>query len=361
MLPYFHDLSLTAWLAEAAELGLTRVQALRIFRAVHRASTFPHVPESWTQIDAPPKQLARVAERFALAPLPKVVDKRVSEDYTIKFLLGLADGRNVEAVYIPEGTRGTLCVSSQVGCAMACDFCFTGKMGLHRHLRPHEIVGQYARARQELGNLEITNMVFMGMGEPLHNLDNVLTSLEILTNDYGHGVPPRRISVSTSGLLPAIKVLFEKTTVRLALSVNGPNPEKRLRVMPVEKAYPIEDVLAYLRARSEAVGNHHQAMFEYVLLGGENDSLEDAADLVRMLEGVPGRINLIPFNPHPGSPYLRPTDEAVDAFHAYLRAHDRNVFVRKSRGRDVLAACGQLHQQHERRKESIRAFLNSTH
>lgn len=348
-LPYFHDLSLAEWHTAAGELGLTPMQAKRFFRAVHGSDA-----TAWSDVPAPERQKALVAAQFALPAWRPFVSRDLATDGTRKFLLGLADGRTVETVYIPEGDRGTLCVSSQVGCAMACTFCFTAKMGLHRHLHVHEILAQYTHVRRELGDLPITNIVFMGMGEPLHNLDHLLAALDVLTDDYGHGFPPRRITVSTSGLLPAMKVLLSRTTVRLALSVNGPNPEKRRRVMPVEKGYPILDILAYLRERSDRVGNHQQVMFEYVMLGGENDGLDDADDLIRMLDGLPGRVNLIPFNAHPGSPFQRPSDEAVLRFHARLRESGLHVFIRKSRGRDVLAACGQLHQEHEKRAVSIR-------
>ncbi len=356
MHPYFDNLSRDGWLEEArSRFGLTLAQARRIFREVHGRGA-----PDWDAVEAPAWQIARVRAAYDLAPLPAVAESRPAEDGTIKYLLRLEDDRTVEAVYIPDDTRATLCISSQVGCAMACDFCFTGKMGLIRHLTPAEIVGQFKRVRREVEGIPgippLTNIVFMGMGEPLHNLDHVLAALSILTDDFGVGFPARRITVSTSGLLPAMQRLLAETTVRLALSLNGPNPEKRLAVMPVEKAWPIRDVLAWIREWSATRGNHHTVMFEYVMLGGLNDAAADADDLIRLLEGVPGRVNLIPFNAHPGSPYLRPDDAAVLAFHARLRAAGMHVFIRKSRGRDVLAACGQLHQENRRRARGESIF-----
>lgn len=335
-LPCFHDLSPAAWRAAARELGFGPVQAQRLFRAVQN-----QWPATWAELDAPDRQVALAAEAYSLAPLPEISARTEATDGTMKFLLNLPGGGAVEAVHIPEESRGTVCLSSQVGCAMGCTFCFTGKMGLIRNLKPHEITGQWMRLRKELPHRAFTNIVFMGMGEPLHNLENVLTALEIFTSDYGLAVPARRITVSTSGLLPGIKAMFARTSVRLAISVNGPTPEKRLRVMPVEKGYSIHEILDFLRTVKRGI--HHSAMFEYVLLGGENDSDADAADLLAMLGDVPGRINLIPFNAHPGSEFRRPDDERVLRFHALLRKSGRHVFIRHSRGRDVLAACGQLH------------------
>jgi 23S rRNA (adenine2503-C2)-methyltransferase len=330
-LPFFNNLSPAAWRAEAAKLGLGSGQTRNFLRAVYQTAM-----TGWDDVQAPQRQKNTIRKHFALAPLPTVISRKESTDGTVKFLLAMEDGKSVEAVHIPEGTRGTVCISSQVGCAIGCDFCFTAKMGLMRNLQAHEIIGQWMRVRTELPDRPFTNIVFMGMGEPLHNLDNVLTALEIL-------IPARRITVSTSGLLPGIKKLLARSSVRLALSVNGSNPDGRRKVMPIEKAYPIEEILDYLRGFTK--GNHHHPMFEYVMLGEENDRDEDVESLIKLLEGVPGRVNLIPFNPHPGSDYRRPADERVMHFHKRLRATGRHVFIRQSRGRDVLAACGQLHHE----------------
>jgi 23S rRNA (adenine2503-C2)-methyltransferase len=342
-LPYFQDLSFNAWMAHGHAAGLTPVQCRRIFRQVHATRG-----TDWDAIDIPPRQRERVRRDFELAPLPRVADQRLATDGTVKFLFAMADGRTVEAVYIPEEDRGTVCLSSQVGCAMGCTFCFTAQMGLIRNLAPHEILGQFKLVRAALPGMPLTNIVFMGMGEPLHNLDNLLAALQALTNDFGLGFPARRITVSTSGLLPAMRTLLEETSVRLALSVNGPNAAKRRKVMPVERAWPIETVLAEMKLLSAAKGNHHQLMYEYVMLGGENDGEEDARDLVELLDGIPGRVNLIPFNAHPGSPFKRPDEAAVLRFHRYLRDAGVHVFIRRSRGDDVLAACGQLNHENLR-------------
>ncbi len=335
-LPYFDDLSFSAWEARATELGFGSGQLRNVFRKIHLRTG-----DDWDTLGIPSRQLVKLRAQFRLAPLPGIVRRTESTDGTVKFLLGMGDGSAVEAVHIPDENRGTVCISSQVGCAIGCDFCFTAKMGLTRNLEPHEIVGQWKRVRAELPERAFTNIVFMGMGEPLHNTDNVISAISVLTHDYALGIPARRITVSTSGLLPGIQKLFDQTTVRLALSVNGSSPEGRQKVMPIEKAYGIEDILAFLRSRK--IGNHHEPMFEYVLLGGVNDSDEDAAKLIELLNGVPGRVNLIAFNPHPGSAYGRPAEERVYRFHALLRKTGRPVFIRQSRGQDALAACGQLH------------------
>jgi 23S rRNA (adenine2503-C2)-methyltransferase len=287
--------------------------------------------------------LAKVAALYDLAPLPRIAHRTDATDGTVKFLLELADGKRIETVHIPEETRGTLCISTQVGCAMNCRFCFTAAMGLERHLAPHEMIGQWHVLRRELAGRPVSNVVFMGMGEPLHNVENLLVTLDILNGDYAIGLPARRTTVSTSGMLPGIERLTAHSSARIALSVNGSTAAKRRKVMPIQRAYPIEDVLNFFRGRDK--GNHHEVMFEYVMLAGENDSEDDARDLLVLLEGVPGRINLIPYNPHPASPYGRPDRTTVLRFHTLLRAAGRNVFVRHSRGSEVLAACGQLHAE----------------
>jgi 23S rRNA (adenine2503-C2)-methyltransferase len=338
--PIFQDLSFDAWAAKARELGFGTGQTRNFFRAVHRGGWVT----TWDAVAVPPKQRELARSHFDLVGLPEVIARTDSSDGTAKFLLRLADGNAVEAVYIPEETRGTVCISSQVGCAMNCSFCYTAKMGLVRHLRPHEIVGQWLRVRAELPARPFTNIVFMGMGEPLHNVAYVIDAISIFTHDYGLQVPARRITVSTSGLVPGIEKLFARTSVRLALSVNGSTAAQRYKIMPVERAYPMAQIFELLKTRER--GNHHDVMFEYVLLAGVNDSDDDARALVASLGDTPGRINLIPYNGHPGSEYQRPSRERVFAFHKIVRAAGRNVFIRESKGTDVLAACGQLH--HER-------------
>lgn len=290
-------------------------------------------------------------------------------DGTYKFLWSLSDAKTIESVIIPaalkekqsiddggevEGrfsgrlakdndlgsddwARLTACISSQVGCAMGCKFCLTGVQGLDRHLAVHEIVTQVHELRLRA---PITNIVFMGMGEPLHNFENVATACEILLDQDGLGFSKRKVTVSTSGLVPAIQKLGERTDVSLAISLNGTTDEQRSAIMPVNNRYSISELLK--ACRNYPLGSHRRITFEYVMLAGLNDSMDDAKRLVTLTKGIPSKINLIPFNEHPAAPYKRPTDEVVSKFQKYLLDRGLTATVRVSRGRDILAACGQL-------------------
>lgn len=286
-----------------------------------------------------------------------------SEDGTHKFLWKLKDQKTIESVIIPAAlqeksagafagrkvddedkdlkgehwTRLTACVSSQVGCAMACKFCLTGIQGLDRSLETYEIVAQVHELRRRA---PITNIVFMGMGEPLHNLENIIRACEILLDQDGLNFSKRKVTVSTSGLVPAILELGQRVDVSLAVSLNATTDEQRSEIMPVNKKWKIADLLK--ACRSYPTGPHRKITFEYVMLKEFNDSLEDAARLITLTRSIPSKINLIPFNEHPGSDFKRPSDETVSQFQKYLL--DRGIFatVRISRGRDILAACGQL-------------------
>lgn len=247
-------------------------------------------------------------------------------------------GKPVEdQVTSPRWSRLTACISSQVGCAMACKFCLTGIQGLDRHLQVHEIVTQIYELRRLA---PITNIVFMGMGEPLHNYDNVVKACRIFLDQNGFGFSKRKITISTSGLVPAIEKLGQEIDVSLAISLNGTTDEQRTSVMPVNKRWNIEQLLD--ACRRFPLGSHRRITFEYVLMAGLNDSLEDAARIIQLVRGIPSKINLIPFNEHSGSVYKRPSDETVRAFQKYLIDRNLTATVRISRGRDILAACGQL-------------------
>jgi 23S rRNA (adenine2503-C2)-methyltransferase len=234
-------------------------------------------------------------------------------------------------------TRLTACISSQVGCAMACKFCLTGIQGLDRSLEAHEIVAQVFELRKVA---PITNIVFMGMGEPLHNLDNVVKACQILLEPHGLKFSKRKITVSTSGLVPAIDELGQRVDVSLAVSLNATTDEQRSQIMPVNKKWPISELLA--ACRRYPLGSHRHITFEYVLLKDFNDSIADAARLVKLVRGIPSKINLIPFNEHSGSIYQRPDEKVVKAFQKHLVDRGLVATVRISRGRDILAACGQL-------------------
>lgn len=308
---------------------------------------------------------AKMLESYDFQILPRVFEQ-VSTDGTRKFLFKLDDEKTVESVLIPTEERLTICISSQVGCAMGCKFCNTASMGLQRNLLPHEIVGQVLELQRAMtrGDFlvataggpvlpKITNIVFMGMGEPLHNLDNVATSLEILLAQEGLNFSKRKVTVSTSGLVPQIKKLNARLTsvnrVNLAISLNGSYDAQRESVMPINKAFDIEDLLQ--ACREWVLEPTRRITFEYVLLGGLNDSVEDAQRVVRLLEGIPSKVNVIPYNPHPASEYARPTDQALDKFHRYLLGSGVSAMIRHSRGRDILAACGQL-------KSRVESLLN---
>jgi 23S rRNA (adenine2503-C2)-methyltransferase len=287
-----------------------------------------------------------------------------AQDGTMKFLWNLPDSKTIESVIIPAALQNeeedrptpedsvlagklapeqpswgrlTACISSQVGCAMACKFCLTGVQGLDRHLQTHEIVTQVYELRKIA---PITNIVFMGMGEPLHNLENVIKACEILIDPTGLGLSRRKVTVSTSGLVPAIDELGKRVPVSLAVSLNGTTDEQRSVIMPVNKRWPIAELLD--ACRRYPLGHHRRVTFEYVLLKGLNDSLEDAARLLKLVRGIPCKINLIPFNEHPASEFKRPEDQTVRVFQRFLVDRGLTATVRISRGRDILAACGQL-------------------
>jgi 23S rRNA (adenine2503-C2)-methyltransferase len=300
------------------------------------------------------------AERDRLAELavitaPEVTDvRRDPEDGTEKLLFRLADGDTVESVLIPDDDRLTLCLSTQVGCTLDCGFCLTGTMGLTRNLKAHEIVDQALGARAHIGpERQITNLVFMGMGEPLANLPAVCEAIERFTAEWGLGYSPRRITVSTAGLVPQMATLGAfRHQVNLAVSLNATTDETRDRVMgTINRKYPLDTVLAACRAYP--LSPRRRIFFEYVLLAGVNDSPDDARRLIKLLHGLRCKINLIPFNPWPGAPFDRPPDASIAAFQALLMEAHFTAFIRKSKGQQILAACGQLRSAHERRNPLV--------
>jgi len=289
-------------------------------------------------------RLAEIAEIRA----PEIKVEQRSSDGTIKWALKVGD-QDVETVYIPEKDRATLCVSSQVGCALECTFCSTAQQGFNRNLRVSEIIGQVWRAAKVLGPVgasgrrPITNVVMMGMGEPLLNLRNVVPAMALMMDDYGFGLSKRRVTLSTSGVVPALDLLADKLDVALAISLHAPNDSLRSEIMPINDKYPIAEFLAGVRrylARSNA--NQGKVTVEYVLLNGVNDAMEQAHELANTLRETPCKINLIPFNPFPGSPYGKPSNSRVDRFSKVLMEYGFTVVVRKTRGDDIDAACGQL-------------------
>ncbi|CCD99531.1 23S rRNA (adenine(2503)-C(2))-methyltransferase RlmN [Bradyrhizobium sp. STM 3809] len=315
-----------------------------------------------------------LAERFTV-DRPEVVAEQISNDGTRKWLLRLPSGddlqkaHEVECVYIPETDRGTLCVSSQVGCTLNCAFCHTGTQRLVRNLTAGEIVGQIMVARDRLndwadretphGNRLVTNIVMMGMGEPLYNFDAVRDALLIVSDNEGIGISRRRITLSTSGVVPNIKRAGEEIGVMLAISLHAVRDELRNELVPLNRKYPIAELLQACRDYPGA-SNARRITFEYVMLKGVNDSLDDARLLVKLLKGIPAKINLIPFNPWPGSAYECSDWEQIEKFSEYVFNAGYSSPVRTPRGRDILAACGQLKSETEklsaRERQALRAM-----
>ncbi len=289
---------------------------------------------------------ARLAEEFELR-WPAVARRQGSSDGTTKYLFRLDDGTTIESVLIPEERRRTICLSTQAGCPLACAFCLTGVAGYTRNLKPGEILGQLARVMRDAGDdARPWNVVVMGMGEPLLNYDNTLAALRVAMDPAGFAVPPRRLTLSTVGILPALeRLMHEPVRPSLAISLHAPDADLRRRLMPIEAKYALGDVLA--AARRYPVPSGGRVTFEYVLLRGVNDAPAQARALARLLRGFSGKVNLIPLNPAPGIPFEAPDPAAVSAFCAELAEARVTVSVRRPRGQDILAACGQLHLERE--------------
>jgi len=306
---------------------------------------------------------ALMAERFTLAR-PEIAQRQQSADGVIKWLIRFAPGIEVETVFIPDVAHsGALCVSSQVGCTLNCSFCHTGTQGLVRNLTAAEIVAQVQVARDDLGewptsleNRRLSNVVFMGMGEPLYNLDNVAAALDILSDNEGIAISRRRITVSTSGVVPELSPLGERTGAMLAVSLHATRDELRDQLVPINRRYPIAELMAAIRAYP-GLSNARRVTFEYVMLKGVNDAPADAKALVKLIAGIPAKINLIPFNPWPGAPFECSDPETIEAFAAVVRRAGYASPVRKPRGRDILAACGQLKSDSEKLRASARRRL----
>ncbi|WFQ79836.1 bifunctional tRNA (adenosine(37)-C2)-methyltransferase TrmG/ribosomal RNA large subunit methyltransferase RlmN [Xenorhabdus sp. SF857] len=294
------------------------------------------------------KVLRAKLQHVAEIKAPEVAEEQRSADGTIKWAITVGD-QQVETVYIPEDDRATLCVSSQVGCALECKFCSTAQQGFNRNLRVSEIIGQVWRAAKIIGSLKssgrrpITNVVMMGMGEPLLNLNNVVPAMEIMMDDFGFGLSKRRVTLSTSGVVPALDKLGDMIDVALAISLHAPTDDIRDEIVPINRKYNIEEFLAGVRrylTRSNA--NQGRVTVEYVMLDHVNDSVEQAHQLAECLKDTPSKINLIPWNPFPGAPYGRSSNSRIDRFAKVLMGYGFTTIVRKTRGDDIDAACGQL-------------------
>jgi 23S rRNA (adenine2503-C2)-methyltransferase len=347
-----HELERGALEAALIERGQPRFRGQQLFHWLYRKGV--------TDVDAMsdlPKDLRQMlAGDFALFT-PAVVARERSADGTEKFLLRLADGRQVESVFIPDTPAQTFCVSTQVGCAMGCAFCLTAKMGLVRNLTAGEIVSQ---VRVLAGALDLRdkafNIVLMGMGEPLHNYDETMKALRILGDEHGFALPARRVTLSTVGLLPALERLAREPFMpNLAVSLHAPTDAQRGALVPLNKKYGVADIIA--ACEKFPVKKRSRITFEYVLLAGVNDSPSDAAKLATLLAGVKSKVNLIPLNAAAGIPFSRPDDAAIDRFAKTLADRGVLVSVRKSRGRDIRAACGQLIVEGEKKSAAQKLAL----
>ncbi len=342
--------------AELARWGIERFRARQLWHWIYHRGA-----RSFADMTSLAKTFrAELAQRYTLARPAPVRDQQ-SVDGTRKWLLKLADGNLIETVHIPEEDRGALCVSSQVGCTLSCRFCYTGTQTLVRNLEAGEIVGQLMLARDAIGEWPspedgrmISNIVMMGMGEPLYNYENVAKALAIVMASDGIAISRRRITLSTSGVAPQIRRCGEELRVNLAVSLHAVTDEQRSAIVPLNKKYPIAELLAACRDYARLNPNR-RITFEYVMLKGVNDSPADAKALVRLIRGIPAKVNLIPFNPWPGAPFECSDEAAIRAFAEIVMNAGYHAPVRAPRGRDILAACGQLKSESLRRRASERA------
>ena len=344
--------------AELAKIGVEqkklRMRASQIFQWMyhHGVTDFAQM----TNI-AKPMQ-AKFAQAFSL-DRPEIAERQVSVDGTRKYLIRMAPGIEVESVFIPDVSKtGALCVSSQVGCTLTCKFCHTGTQRLVRNLTAREILLQIIVARDDLGewptqqeNRKLTNIVFMGMGEPLYNTDNVCDSIDIMSDETGLSIGRRRVTVSTSGVVPDIVAMGERSNAMLAISLHAANDDLRTQIMPINKKYPLADLMQACRDYP-SLSNARRITFEYVMLKGINDTPKHARELITLLQGIPAKVNLIPFNPWPGSDYDCSEWEVIERFGQIVNKSGLAAPIRTPRGRDILAACGQLKSESEKKRAS---------
>ncbi|WP_304334423.1 23S rRNA (adenine(2503)-C(2))-methyltransferase RlmN [Conchiformibius steedae] len=335
------DYNLPALTEHFAQMGEKPFRARQVMRWIHQGGA-----ENFDQMTDLAKSLRAKLNGCATVGIPALMTAQESKDGTRKWLLDVGTGNGVETVFIPEAERGTLCISSQVGCALECTFCSTGRQGFNRNLSAAEIIGQLWWANKALGvtpknERVISNVVMMGMGEPLANYDNVVTALSIMLDDHGYGLSRRRVTVSTSGMVPQMDRLKEDMPVALAVSLHASNDAVRDEIVPLNKKYPLKTLMAACNRYLEKAPRDF-VTFEYVMLDGVNDHLQHARELVDLVKDTPCKFNLIPFNPFPNSGYQRSKREQIHAFRDILAEAGLVTTVRKTRGDDIDAACGQL-------------------
>lgn len=323
-------------------LGEKRFRAQQVLQWMHQRGV-----DDFDQMTNMSKSLREQLKAVAEIRGPEVVYDETSKDGTRKWVMRMDNGNSVETVLIPDGERGTLCVSSQIGCSLDCTFCSTGKRGFNRNLTAAEIIGQVWVARRAFmpfdpNDRPITNVVMMGMGEPLLNFENVVDAMNLMMEDLAYGISKRRVTLSTSGVVPALDRLGEVTDVSLAISLHAPNDELRNQLVPLNKKYPIAELLAATRRYLSRLPDKRKATIEYTVIEGVNDQPEHARELVVLLKGLPCKINLIPFNPFPESDFRRPSMNATRRFQTVLNEAGYVTTIRTTRGDDIDAACGQL-------------------
>ncbi len=327
-----------------AVLGEKRFRAQQVMKWIHHSGA-----EDINDMTNISKKLREKLADITEVKAPEIVSQHDSSDGTRKFVMRVTGGSCIETVFIPDGERGTLCVSSQVGCSLDCSFCSTGKQGFQRDLKASEIIGQVWLAAKSYDSLKpdakrrVTNVVMMGMGEPLLNFDNVVIAMNLMMNDFGYGISKRRVTLSTSGVVPMLEKLSAVTDVSLAISLHAPDDELRNELVPINRKYPIAQLLTACKNYMDDLPDTHRVTtIEYTLIAGVNDSLEQAKKLALLLKGFPCKINLIPFNPFSLSDYKRPGQNAIRRFQQVLVDAGFVTVVRTTRGEDIDAACGQL-------------------
>lgn len=354
------DYDLPGLAAYFAELGEKPFRAKQVMRWMHHFGA-----ADFAEMSDLAKSLREKLGQLAVVTPPSMMAEQASADGTRKWLLDVGSKNGVETVFIPDGTRGTLCVSSQVGCALECTFCSTGRQGFNRNLSVAEIIGQlwwanHAMGRDPKGQRIVTNVVMMGMGEPLANYANVVTALNIMLDDHAYGLSRRRVTVSTSGLVPAMDRLREDCPVALAVSLHAPNDTLRDELVPINRKYPLAELMdACLRYLEKAPRDF--VTFEYVMLDGINDQPEHARQLIELVRDVPCKFNLIPFNPFPDSGYRCSRNDAIRRFRDILMQGGHIVTTRKTRGDDIDAACGQLAGQVQDKTRRVMRRMEVTH
>ncbi len=339
--PNLMGMTLPEMTAFFADMGEKPFRAKQVFRWIHHFGV-----DQFDAMTDLAKSLREKLPGVAIISAPKLMTEQASKDGTRKWLLDVGTGNGIEVVFIPEDDRGTLCVSSQVGCALDCTFCSTGKQGFNRNLSSAEIIGQLWWANKAMGynpknERIVSNVVMMGMGEPLANFDPVTNAMDIMLDDHAYGLSRRRVTLSTSGIVPNLKRLKERCPVALAVSLHAPNDLLRDVLVPINKKYPLAELFETIKDYLTAAPRDF-VTFEYVMLDGVNDSVQQAHELVALVDQIECKINLIPWNPFPNAPYARSSNNAIHRFRAVLQDAGLIVTIRKTRGDDIDAACGQL-------------------